>query len=102
MGQKKSKINDDYYTDWYKPNRKFHPVENVIRIMNINDAKQEKQMKTNRPTVEIQYSKIFGYKDKKWHHIGYSCRECGKPLKQDAAIKNHPNVCVGKLLNKDD
>lgn len=107
MPPKKITKPPDFYTDWYTGNTKRNAVEKVKYIMKRNDLAQEKMInKKMKKTTEIplsKYSSVFYYKDGKWDHIGYSCLECGKPMRSKTIVNKHGLVCQGKKkINNDE
>lgn len=42
----------------------------------------------------VTYTKIYGFKNKVWIHIGYRCMSCDKTFKNEDVIAKHKDVCT--------
>lgn len=72
-------------------------------ISNTNSREKLLITKTEKIDVpEVQLSKIYQLKNKKWTHIGYQCKECNKVFSGEDIKENHKYTCKRINKNKED
>lgn len=65
------------------------------KSIGVNDKAEKQMIQTHidADVPDVQMSKIYQLKNKKWVHIGYQCKECGKVFSDEEVKEKHKYVC---------